>query len=145
MNTAPTALDNINRVLSHYGLRDNFVATDVRPDRVYGWPTDDAILRHMVLNRWPADPGCVAQEEHGTAISYREPGGVHPALQACVHIAPPGYPWPYYLELDLDFHAPNIKHPFATIQHGGEVLHNLITHSTTDQAEIARLLDRRFA
>lgn len=138
----PTAALNISRVLHHLGLGKSVVITEAHEDRVFAWPVDDSLMRHVVLHEWPQDPKRSVEHYHGGRISFREPGGVRPALQAVFHPASEGSPWLYFVELDMDEAAPNTM--LGLIRHGWEVLRNTITGSKTDQAKIARMLDERF-
>ena len=140
---APSAAENITRVLRHLGLYSAIYISRVEADRVYGWPLGDRIMRHVVLECWPADPREAVEFHHGSAIGFREPK-VSPALQVVLHPAPEA-PEGYFIELDLDFYAPQLRRPWTYILHGLEVARNAITGRKTDQAAIAAALDRRFA
>lgn len=140
---------NVLRVLAHHGLADSVALTKAEDDRVFGWATDSRLLESVVLNRWPMDLDNSAEHYHGTAISYREPGGVQPALQICVHSVRTGDEAnaegrKYFLEMDLDYAAPSIRHPISLLKHAVEVVANAVTHGKTDQIKIAAMLDRRF-
>lgn len=139
---APSAAENITRVLRHLGLHTAIYISRVEEDRIFGWPVGgDRLMRHIVLNGWPADLRESAERFHGSAVSFREPG-VSPALQVVFHRsnAPEGY----FVEMDLDFHAPQWRRPWTLLQHGLEVARNAVTGGKTNQSKIARALDRRF-
>jgi len=53
----PTAALNISRVLHHLGLGKSVVITEAHEDRVFAWPVDDSLMRHVVLHEWPASMG----------------------------------------------------------------------------------------
>lgn len=148
------ALRNIRRVLKTLGLDDalNWDACRAEEDRVFVWPVDDRVLRYVVvMAQWKPELRSSAESHHGTKISYREPEE-SPSLQVCFHRAadalaaaletPPGLS--YFLELDLDFHNPG-DGPVGLFGHAGEVLRNTLSGTKTDQAAIARALDKRFA
>lgn len=136
--------NNVRRVLANLGLADSLTITRCDEDRVWAWPVGDVLLRHIVLNGWRMDVPEAADAMHGTGVSFREPGGVSPALQICFHPADPDSPAPYFLELDIDFHAPDWRHPIAVAGHGLEVFKNWVSGSKTDQGKIAAALDKRF-
>lgn len=145
--------DNIQRVLTHLHLDNLISLTDAddpeHPDRVYGWPIGPALRRRLRQEGWAHDPNLIAGAMHGEGSdSYREPTGVHPALQIVFHPDPDynaqsdGGPQYEFAELDLDLSAP--VDVADTIGHAAEVLDNLMHSKKTDQEKIARLLDRRF-
>jgi hypothetical protein len=145
-----TCLENVCRILVHLGLADSVTVTRCDAGRVWAWPLDqegranDLLLRHVVLSAWNVDIPEMAASMHGTRMSFREPRGVNPALQVCFHPAPPTHPADYFLELDIDFHAPDWRHPIGLLGHGIEVLKNWATRGKTDQEKLAVALDRRF-
>lgn len=145
-----TCLDNVRRILVHLGLADSITVTRSDADRVWAWPLDqearanDLLMRHVVLGAWRMDVPELAGAMHGTQVSFREPKGVNPVLQVCFHPAPPGHPADYFLELDIDFHAPDWRHPIGLLGHGVEVLKNWASRGKTDQGKIAEALDKRF-
>jgi hypothetical protein len=142
MTDKPNIVDNVRRILAHYGL-EHVVAVSpeaVEEDRFYGWPNGHDLLVFMVLNRWPEDPQWAAEHHHGEdCISFREPGNVRPALQVVLHPnrTPQETPYgPYFIEFDCD--------EGKGVRHGIEVIRNAVTRKKTDQAVIAALLDKRF-
>lgn len=146
------ALKNIRRVLVALGLDDalNWDACRVEEDRVFVWPKDDRVLRYVVVwAQWKPELRSAAEAHHGTKISFREPEQ-SPSLQICFHKATDveklnvSPELEYFLELDLDFHNPG-DGPLGLFGHAGEVLRNTVTGDKTDQAAIARALDKRFA
>lgn len=146
------SLKNIRRVLVALGLDDslNWDACRVEEDRVFVWPKDDRVLRYVVVwAQWKPELRSAAEAHHGTKISFREPEQ-SPSLQICFHKADRSErlsvspELEYFLELDLDFHNPG-DGPLGLFGHAGEVLRNTVTGDRTDQAAIARALDKRFA
>jgi len=137
-----TAKANIEAVLRTLGVR-GVVITREEEDRVYGWDTEGRLLSHVVLHDWRVDSDFIARHHHGESVAaaYREPHAA-PALQVCIHRIPPqeqdGYE--YFVEIDLDFHAPNPRRPDSLLRHGFEVVRNAVMDSKTDQREIARRL-----
>ena len=140
MKLSPSIQDNILRVLCHLKLEDSVIITRQDEDRVWGWPSDDSFLRHVVLNEWWQDSKISAQHYHGGRVSFRE-RGVRPALQVVFHPAPPDWPYVYFLELDLDENSPATL--WGKFRHGVEVLGNMVSGSKTRQDRIAELLDER--
>ena len=77
---------------------------------------------------------------HGTQYSFREPGGVIPAMQVSVHPTKDGA-WPYFFEIDFDYASPSggVKSFFI---HTGEVIAGFFG-AKTNQERIAHLLKAR--
>ena len=137
-----TIRENVLRVLEHHGLADSLAITREDEDRLWAWPVNDNLLRHVVLNEWFEDIRQIAAAYHGGRLSFRE-RGVRPALQLVVHLhQAEGSPWPYFLELDLDQGAPSGVVGF--FRHAWEVARNALTGGKTDQQSIREMLDRRF-
>jgi len=140
---APGAALNIRRLLAELGLAGTVVITREEADRVWGWPVASGLLDQVIQRGWTPDVGRAAEAMHGTKVSYREPGGVRPALQICFHPAGPDAPAPYFLELDIDEAAP-LGGPLSFLVHAKEVVVNTVLRRKTSQARIAKLLDKRF-
>jgi hypothetical protein len=110
-----TAKQNIEQVLYHLGLTEYIKITKEAEDRVFGWPSPE--LHKILQDRgWIYDPNLIAGGMHGTGSkSYREPEGVHPAMQIVFHpfisslemetFNPASIE---FVEIDLDFSAPGI-------------------------------------
>ena len=107
---------------------------------------NDRLLRLVFFGGWVEDPAFAAEHYHGTKFARREPGGVSPNLHVVFYPLkdPGGWPWPYFVEVHLDFHAADFKHPDQLIEHGLEVAENTVAGGVTDQVKIAEALDRRF-
>ncbi len=134
---------NIERVLRHLGLADAVYITSEAQDRVYGWAADGRLIKHVVLHEWITDVKESTEYFHGSAITFREPAS--PSLQVVIHLVQGGRgPYPYFVELDLDFYAPSWRRPWTLLLHGWEVLRNAITRKKTDPVKMARALDKRF-
>jgi hypothetical protein len=134
-----TAYDNIVRGLKALGLDDAVEITSLDEDRVWGWPVGSRLFAYMIQNKWNLDISAAADSFHGTKYSFREPGGVHPALQICYH----AHKEKPFVEIDFDLSAPNggIGSFFG---HAWEVVSNTVLRRKTDQARVAKLLDKRF-
>lgn len=140
---APTARTNIERVLRHLGLDSAIAITREEKDRVYGWPITDTLMRRVVLEGWQPELKESAEFFHGSEISYREPAS--PGLQVVFHKPEePNPPAEYFIELDLDFHPPQIRKPWTFILHGLETGRNWITGKKTDPVAMSAALDKRF-
>ncbi len=138
--TVTTSLQNVTRGLDYLGLSAFVTITRADVDRVWGWPTPDLEFSCKARG-WLTDPGFIAESDHGEGTrSYREPGGCHPAMQICFHPQLGGE----FCEIDYDLAAPEADVASAII-HLGEVIDHAITHGTTDQDRISRMLDKRFA
>lgn len=136
-------LENVTRLLKHYGLETDVVITSVAEDRVFGWPTTSRILDFMIVRGWNPDDRLTAGVHHGTQFAYREPGGVRPALQICFHPHTSSIGGPaYFLEIDFDYASPagGIGSFFI---HVWEVICNFLTRRKTNQQKISRLLNKR--
>lgn len=142
----PTALVNIERMLRHLGLFESLEVCAVEEDRVWAWPVDDRVLRHVVLGGWGKDNKQVAELNHGTRTAFREPGRVMPALQICFHPMLDGAetPWPYKLEIDFDQCSP-YNGPDHAVGHFLEWFQNKTLRRKTNQRKIAELLDKRLS
>ena len=130
--------DNVQRILRHYGLDKDVSITRTEPDRVFGWSCHSRILEFVIAHNWNPDDRVIAGAAHGTQYSFREPGGVRPALQICFH----PYIDKYFLEFDLDYASPAGGF-WSFLTHAKEVVLNFLTRTKTDQEKIARLLDKR--
>lgn len=133
-------------MLTHYGLQDSINITRVKPDRVAGWPTSEALRNFLFSNKWDVCLDKITSINHGNGHSYREPGAVHPAMQIVLHpVDYLGSPWPYWAEIDIDFWSPLGGDIVSLVGHTIEVAHNKIHHDLTDQEKISQLLDIRFS
>jgi len=129
-------------MLRYYGLDRHVSITKVETDRVFGWAYDSKLLEFAISNGWNPDDRFSAGITHGTQFSFREPGGVRPALQVCFHPYHTPTTSSYFLEIDLDLASPAGGWRSFFI-HAGEVIANLITRKKTDQDKIAKLLNKR--
>lgn len=139
--------ENVRRMLRHYALAEAVWLTAELEDRVFGWPNGHDLLAFVIAERWNPDGRHAAALHHGTQFSYREPGGVRPALQCCFHAvasagATEARQGRYFVELDFDYASP-AGGWWSFVIHAGEVLTNVLTGAKTDQGRIARGLDRR--
>lgn len=133
----PTIEDNLARILRHYGLLDHVHLTLFEPDRGWGWA--DAMLFNLIVAQgWDPSLRDVAEHEHGTKVSFREPNGVRPALQVCFH----PFMDHYFVELDFDLASP-WSGIGGFLTHSWEVLTHWLTGSKTNQARISAMLDKR--
>ena len=146
-----TIRQNLDRLLARLGMDGMIVFTRDGPDRCFGWPrfySSEACRKcpvlHVVLNGWNPELRESAEYFHGTESSFREPGGVTPALQVSFHKTAPGHKVPYFVEMDIDLAAPDWRHPVRLLQHAAEVSWNAATGQKTDQERVAKLLDQRF-
>lgn len=144
-----TIKDNVMRVLNQLGMSGLVDITREEGDRVFAWPIGPGLRRRLRAEEWMRDPGVIAGQMHGDGSeSYREPSGVHPALQVVFHPDPDfdkekdGGPQYEFVEIDLDKSAP--VDVVDGVGHAVEVLHNLLHKEKTDQQMIAMMLDRRF-
>ena len=133
----PTIKDNLGRILRHYGLESHVALTRYEEDRAWGW-AGGRLFDLIVAQGWDPDIGAVAQGLHGSKVAFREPRGVRPALQVCFH----PYKDAYYVELDFDYASPSGGFTSFWV-HTWEVLHNWWTGAKTNQAKVAKLLDKR--
>ena len=148
----PTIKDTVARALRHYGFSfDVLEVLAVKPDRIYARSRDWRLLEMIRGNKvkglkgWPLDIKAIADEEHGTKISYREPGSPIACLQICLHKT--SDPDPLYsetLELDCDYSGPSFFNPAKLAKHAWEVVCNAFTGSKTDQSVVWALQDMRF-
>ena len=147
----PTIVDNITRVLDALGI-SGVQYVDIYPDRVSAIDRLGQLRQHVIDHpeHWMRDPmigGHPIDPFHGSNVSgsYRELA--RPSLQFVTHpisrIPPNHPPEDHYDEMDIDFSPPDS--PLNFLRHTAEVGHNLITRQKTDEAEVARLLDERFA
>ena len=136
----PTIVDNVIFWLKAHELQGSICITSNADDRCYAWPRGNQLLNYMVENGWNPDPNWAGELMHGTQYSFREPGGVHPAMQVCVHPAIGKNP-PYFFEIDFDLSSPagGIGDFFV---HAGEVIIGLFG-SKTNQEKVAELLHER--
>ncbi len=141
MTPKHTILSNLDLYFSLQGLRlaDYVTITLVEIDRAWGWPKDP--LTHLTSS-WPRDPSDSAAHFHGIGtISTREPGAVLPALQVCYH---PDQEHGIFAELDFDYAAPLGGDLTSFFTHAWEVVYHTLTRTKTNQARIARMLNKRF-
>ena len=150
MAQEPNITDNVLRVLRYLGLEKHLAVEALGPDERYVIlrACDFMALEYMTVNGWSRDPGPVSRRMHGgSRCSFREPGGVRPALQMSqmwdgVTYLDGETPVHYFLA-DLDAEAPNLTQPFQSIKHGIMALWHKVSGSKTDQRDIARMLDKR--
>lgn len=150
LQQVPIAI-NVERVLRHLRLAGSVMITGLGPEARYVQmvPLDFRLAEHVLLDGWPRDSGPGSKRFHpGCRSSFREPHGVSPNLQLYVFedTAKPrsGQHPAHWVGADLDMTAPNIMQPAKSIWHGVMVAWHKISGRTTDQAAIARALDRRF-
>lgn len=129
---------NIDRILRHYNLDKDVAITRIEKDRVFGWPLNSKLLEFMIVNNWNPDDQLSAGAHHGTNYCFREPGGVMPALQVCLHPRNETY----FLELDFDYASPS-GGVLSFFVHVGEVIWNFVTRGKTSQKRVAAMLDKR--
>lgn len=134
-----TIEQNVTRLLKFFGLAHDVFVSRVEEDRIFGWSSGE-LLTYMIRHDWNPDDSWAAKFAHGTKYSFREPGGVQPAMQVCIHPTPDKKG--YFVEIDFDFSAPS-GGLFSFVRHTGEVLENAITQTKTDQKKIARGLTKR--
>ena len=132
----PTIESNLARILRHYGLADHVHLTMFEQDRAWGW-ADPLLFNLIVAQGWDPSLRDIAEWEHGTKVSFREPRGVRPALQVCFH----PFGESYFVELDFDLASPWGLRGFWT--HAWEVVGHWLTGSKTNQTRISAMLDKR--
>jgi len=140
-----TILTNVSRILRHYGLYTDVFITSEDIDRVWGWSLDGRVLEFVVAKNWNPDDRLISKVGHNTQFSFREPGGVRPALQICFHPAvnqETSRKNHYFLEIDFDYASPSGGF-WSLLAHIKEVFINFLTKRKTNQKKISRMLDKR--
>jgi len=135
-------LDNVNRILRHYGLDKDVAITKVEVDRAYGWAYNSKLLEFVIAKNWNPDDRVSSKIHHGTQFSFREPGGVRPSLQIGFHPCDTAIAKYYFLEFDFDYASPagGFK---SFLTHAREVVSNFFTRGKTDQTKVEQLLEKR--
>jgi hypothetical protein len=147
-----TIATNVNRILRHYDLHTDVYITSSDIDRVWGWSYDGKLLEFVITKDWNPDDRLVSKTGHGTQFSFREPGGVRPALQVCFHPVASivDFERPsdkvfknhYFLEIDFDYASPSGGF-WSLLAHIAEVFTNFVTRRKTNQRKISKMLDKR--
>ncbi len=143
---SPTIRNNVERILNFLGIAGIEIFDDSRPDRVFAWDRNREMAVACTINdtHWERD---VYDPLHGpsTRASFRE--RTRPSMQVCFHeisqVNQPEGVDLYFIEIDFDQAPPT--NPETILIHAKEVLVNAITGHLTDQADIARRLDKRLA
>jgi hypothetical protein len=139
-----TIVDNVIRWLVAHQLTGSLVITSNAEDRCFAWPRSNQFLEYMISHNWNPDMSWASEMMHGSQYSFREPGGLRPAMQVCLHPAQGkrDTPWPYFLEIDFDLSSP-LSGFRGFVGHAGEVITNLFSRKKTNQELVAGLLDER--
>lgn len=137
-----TIWENIERLLRFRDIR-GVTPIEYRPDRVFAWDMFgelEADCRRDTAH-WMSD---VLDPLHGALLgNFRE--RAIPSLQVCIHpisqINHPNLPRTSFCEIDFDEEAPT--NPVTLTEHLGICIIHAIRHSTTNEDDIYRGLEKR--
>jgi len=143
MKSKATIISNIEFWFKAQGLRisDYVILTLADRYRAFGWPVGGKLRK--LTEKWDQDPFDIEEYLHGEgAQSFREPGGVFPAMQVNYFAGDPAT-GVEFVEIDFDYASP-LADPISFLIHAGEFLWNWLGGNTTNQETVRKLLEWRF-